>query len=231
MRKGTTKGFILGMVFTLMLVSTVNVFGASVGKAIDVVYNNIKIVVDGKPVSFGKDSAGNNIEPFIYNGTTYLPVRAVGEAIGKKVDWDGATQTVYLGEKPGEVSYLTETIEPYSKSYTEIYTLNNPDKLSMGGVKYNTGYKIGGRKWSNDKYNYMHFNLNSQYSEISGYVGTLGNETTLDIYLDGKLYDSITIEKSGLPREFSIPVTGVNQVTFDAAAYYTALGLGDLIIK
>jgi hypothetical protein len=228
MRKGTTKGFILGMVFTLMLVSTVNVFGASVGKAIDVVYNNIKIVVDGKPVSFGKDSAGNNIEPFIYNGTTYLPVRAVGEAIGKKVDWDGATQTVYLGEKPGEVSYLTETIEPYDKWNSKAYRLNDPEKLSMGGVEYNTGYRI--REYVGKGYSY--WNLNSQYNEISGYIGNLGpSSSTVDIYLDGKLYNSITLEKGAIPKDFAIPVIGVNQLRMEVDGHKRAVGFGDLVLK
>lgn len=44
----------------------------------------------------GKDSSGKTVEPFAYKGTTYLPVRAVGEALNKKVDWDGKTQTVII---------------------------------------------------------------------------------------------------------------------------------------
>ena len=43
---------------------------------IPVMFSNIKIVVDGKELKTDK-------EPFIYEGTTYLPVRAVGEAVGK----------------------------------------------------------------------------------------------------------------------------------------------------
>nr|WP_294583941.1 copper amine oxidase N-terminal domain-containing protein [uncultured Anaerotignum sp.] len=58
---------------------------------IPVMFNNIKIVVDGKELKTDK-------EPFIYEGTTYLPVRAVGEAVGKNVTWDAASKTVILGE-------------------------------------------------------------------------------------------------------------------------------------
>lgn len=58
---------------------------------IPVMFNNIKIVVDRKELKTDK-------EPFIYEGTTYLPVRAVGEAVGKNVTWDAASKTVILGE-------------------------------------------------------------------------------------------------------------------------------------
>lgn len=219
-----------GVIFTLILVTSINVFATGiVRRKIDVVYNNIKLVVDGKPVAFGKDSAGKQIEPFIHNGTTYLPVRAVGEALGKKVDWDGKTQTVYVGEKPGEVSYMTEIIEPYQRKGFEIYNLNNPKKLSMGGKEYNTGYLIE-NGWSN----YAYFNLNSQYKEIEFEIGAANTyNDTLDIYLDGKLYKTIEIKGNELPKKISIPVSGVMQLRFehDAASYYSNIGIGNPIIK
>ena len=74
--------FILALV--LMLVFSTVVFAARKVN-ITVTYDNIKVVVDGKEVQFGKDTKGNQIEPFIYNGTTYLPLRAVAEAVGKEV--------------------------------------------------------------------------------------------------------------------------------------------------
>lgn len=45
-----------------------------------------------------KDQAGNVQYPITYNGSTYLPVRAVGEALGVEIGWDGATKTVIIGE-------------------------------------------------------------------------------------------------------------------------------------
>lgn len=58
-------------------------------------YNNIKITLNGTALSL-KDGAGNSVEPFIIDGTTYLPVRAVSEALGLNVDWDAQTHTVKL---------------------------------------------------------------------------------------------------------------------------------------
>ncbi|MBQ9976669.1 MAG: hypothetical protein IJP16_09160 [Clostridia bacterium] len=47
-------------------------------------YNDIKICIDGNYIT-PKDAGGNVVEPFIINGTTYLPVRAVASALGKEV--------------------------------------------------------------------------------------------------------------------------------------------------
>lgn len=72
---------------------------ASTGtKTIDIIYRNIKIMIDGAEY-VPTDVNGNVVEPFIYNGTTYLPVRAVANAFDKEVKWDGENSIVYLGEK------------------------------------------------------------------------------------------------------------------------------------
>ena len=75
---------------------TMGALAASGTRTLEVTFKDIKLVVDGTEV-VPKDAAGNVVEPFVYNGTTYLPVRAVGEALGKGVTWDGNTNTVYIG--------------------------------------------------------------------------------------------------------------------------------------
>ena len=100
---------------TLALVTVA--YATNATKTIQAAYMDIKLVIDGVPVT-PKDSNGTVVEPFIYNGTTYLPVRAVGEALGKQVTWDGKTKTVYLGEAPGQVTYLLDVCPPYeTKGY------------------------------------------------------------------------------------------------------------------
>lgn len=44
------------------------------------------VVVDGEKQTF-KNAQGDVVEPILYEGTTYLPLRAVGELMGKKVYW------------------------------------------------------------------------------------------------------------------------------------------------
>ena len=81
-----------------MALGTCTVSAANGTKNISATFRNIKIVVDGKEVS-------TSAEPFIYNGTTYLPIRAVGEAVGKEVTWNAGTNTVYLGEVPDSAQH------------------------------------------------------------------------------------------------------------------------------
>ena len=44
------------------------------------------IIIDGEKQAF-KNVNGEAVEPILYNGTTYLPIRAVGELMNKKVYW------------------------------------------------------------------------------------------------------------------------------------------------
>lgn len=58
-------------------------------------FRNIKIVLDGQTVT-PRDANGSVVEPFIYDGSTYLPVRALANALGLGVGWDNDTSTVIL---------------------------------------------------------------------------------------------------------------------------------------
>lgn len=109
--KKEIKGFMMGAVTTAFISAAVFTgFADPIGKAINAVYNNIKLYVDGKLVQ-PKDAKGNDIEPFIYNGTTYLPVRAVSEALGKPVSWDGESNSVYVGNKPAQDTKETKEVK------------------------------------------------------------------------------------------------------------------------
>lgn len=76
-------------------------------------YAEIKIQLDGEEL-IPTDANGNYVEPFIIDGTTYLPVRGIASALRLNVGWDGATKTVLLTtpEKEREI-YITRTGKHY----------------------------------------------------------------------------------------------------------------------
>lgn len=109
--KGQWKGFAAGMLVMLLVVCMVGTVGATVGKrTIEAAYSNIQVTLDGKTVKLA-DANGNAVEPFTIEGTTYLPVRAVANALGLEVDWDAATNTVVLKSSATEQPQQPEPSE------------------------------------------------------------------------------------------------------------------------
>ena len=92
--KKRLQGLIAGMLIGAMLTSGM-VFAKQISETAELIYDNIKIVINGQEIQ-PKDASGNYVEPFTINGTTYLPVRAVASALSISVDWDGNTNTVIL---------------------------------------------------------------------------------------------------------------------------------------
>ena len=97
--KERRKGFIAGVLASTIFMGLVGTAAATVGsRTLTADYNSIKISVNGSTIT-PTDANGNVVEPFAINGTTYLPVRAVAEALNCSVTWDGSNSTVYLYER------------------------------------------------------------------------------------------------------------------------------------
>lgn len=96
--KKRLQGILIGFMAAIFL-SGVTVWAAARTENISVVFSNIQLYVHGVSVT-PRDAAGAVVEPFIFNGTTYLPVRAVADALDLDVHWDAATSSIWLGERP-----------------------------------------------------------------------------------------------------------------------------------
>ena len=90
--KYTTLGFILG---TMLFMGLGFIYANSNAEEILAHFNNIKIIVNGQQVEMDDD----DVEPFIYEGRTMVPVRFVSEALGADVNWDNKTKTVIINSK------------------------------------------------------------------------------------------------------------------------------------
>lgn len=119
------KKLFLG-VFIGIIISTSTIYAKQINETISVVYNNIKISVLGQEC-IPKDVDGNIVEPFIYEGTTYVPIRAVSQAFGKRVDWNDEEKTVEICQpfSAQEVSKGQEVIKAFFGYFAE----HNQDEM------------------------------------------------------------------------------------------------------
>ncbi len=106
------KMFFVGFLFSSFIFIGVTVFADSgQWQKWNVFIPNIRVFMDEKVVIL-KDAKGNRVEPVQYNGTTYLPLRALAETIGKEVYWDKDTGDIYLGKNQFTASTVTSTSTP-----------------------------------------------------------------------------------------------------------------------
>ncbi len=94
--KNTKTAFLLGVLATVGALS-ITAFAVN---ALDITAQlrpDYTIRVDGQTQTF-TDANGKVVSPISYEGTTYLPVRAIGGLMGKDVAWDATTLTIDLTE-------------------------------------------------------------------------------------------------------------------------------------
>ena len=74
------------------------------------------IIIDDE-VNYFKSADGKYIYPILYNDSTYLPLRSIGEIIGKNVNWDESTKTITLS---GKRDSYKNTTKPSSAKIADI---------------------------------------------------------------------------------------------------------------
>ncbi|MCZ8521433.1 MULTISPECIES: peptidylprolyl isomerase [Paenibacillus] len=125
------KGLVLGLTLGTMLTgSAVYAAGAS---QIEVVFREIKYLFDGVE----KQPTAEQGQSFIYNGTTYVPLRFVSEALGEKVEWDGDNNRIWIGKKL-DYSAVIATYKGGQLTYGELDRYMNMEAVLSPGSE---GYK------------------------------------------------------------------------------------------
>ena len=84
---------------TALLISSTAVTALAASGAIQIEVSPISVLVDGE-VFQPKDAKGNDVMVFTYNGTTYAPLRALAEAYGLEVGYDGERHIATVSKQP-----------------------------------------------------------------------------------------------------------------------------------
>lgn len=221
------RTFLAGFLAAVLTMALITPAGAALVSKMIQVFTGVTIYVDGEEMQ-PKDANGNPVETFIYNGTTYVPIRAVSQYFGKTVQWDGSTNTVHIGVAKGEAQYLLDVCPPYQTA--DCY--ESPEFITMAGQKYKKGFRF------HDGYdnNFALFNLNAQYKTLEFDVGHIDGErmreAVLYIYLDGERAFELELTGDMMPRHCSINLNSALQMKIVLAypennfgtSYFYALG-------
>lgn len=106
------KGYIAGLLTAALVCGLVVTAGAKSGKVMqELTYRDIRVSLDGEVLDL-RNAIGEKVEPFMFDGTNYLPVRALAEALGLNVAWNGAEVMVVLTTPPKEETPELTAPEP-----------------------------------------------------------------------------------------------------------------------
>ena len=89
---------------------------------------DVTVTVDGVTRSF-TDAAGNTVYPLLYNGSVYLPIRAIGSLMGKSVSWDAAARTVSLSG--GDSPLVTDADSFNNSTGTDLITEDRAREIAL----------------------------------------------------------------------------------------------------
>lgn len=214
-KKFNIKSFTLGVCLTLVLTSTLTVTAQS----IDVFMGGIKVYWESVEKIL-RDTKGEKVEPIIYNGTTYVPLRAMSNLMGKDVDWNQSEKAVYVGKKPTAKTYSLADMEKningsgnYYKT-TSFYLKNQEISITDGAIKQSSTWKTT-------------YVLDNKFSSFRGKmvmpyttVGSEGEATVVfySVENDGTANEIETyrLKKTEDPIEFEVDLRGVTNLRITA---------------
>lgn len=226
--------FLSGMVTTLLLVGMLTpALATGLNKQIEV-FTGVSVYVDDNKLN-PKDVNGTPVDVFIYNGTTYLPVRAVSEALEVPVQWEGSTSSVYIGKHNGNKPAVWLANMDYFAGSEYITTQDN-EKDNLGDTHQHCITRGFSRTYAlNGRYSHMTGNLFQKYEYRAN--RTFSETSGINVYGDGELIYSCTFSKgeTGIkPVNFDIDLTGVLELKVifndggDSYGLSACLALGDV---
>lgn len=170
----------------------------------------IKITLNGGP---WQATSGNQVlDPITYNGTTYLPVRAVSEALDVPIRYDPATKTIAIGELTDKVPVLSEPYTKVSATITEDAT----ERL-IGGTDYGKVILFSKVLHSNSRFQ---MEPAGKYSKVVLKLAIQGDDTRINIVNADKseVIKSVLLTESSGIQEIEADIIGVSKLTLELTA-------------
>jgi hypothetical protein len=184
------KVFICCLVLLLAIITASLAVGSDYSEMINVYRNKVALEVNSVRVT---------TDNFLYNGTTYVPIRAVSELLGKDVGWNAYTNVASINEKKFEKESLARLL-PDKTGYKWMYegfaeyshqmaldAITDEPQKRIYAISGEVGDPSGGAS-TKDR------NINIKYSIVEN---QLIQEKTEQAMLDSK-YDKLILIKTPL---------------------------------
>ena len=131
---------ILALILALSLGITASATSGT--ETVSISYRGITVVLNGAVLT-PTDANGNAVEPFIMDGSTYLPLRAIAGALGLEVAWDNASSTVTLTTSESSTLTVT-TVHSYDRAG------ETPISVTVRRENYSGGLLISAETWDSE---------------------------------------------------------------------------------
>ncbi len=92
---------------------------------------DVTIVLNGEERIF-RDAEGRIVYPMIYNGSTYLPVRAISGLMGEEIEWDSYSKTIFIGKTLSNPNKVKKTVPTESAVTLNIAMASRPAPSMTG---------------------------------------------------------------------------------------------------
>lgn len=207
------KSFFKGMATMCAIFVLLNLL-ATFAQVLQVTEFNGKIFVNDKLLKL-KNAVGEDIIPLAYNGSVYLPLRSISNALEIPISWDGENRHVYIGRADHAVAPADWLLTSKSQlfNYYGVWEFNDTSKEFKDTL---------GRTYSADKsvhipeinteVVYLEYNLDNKYRKLTGVFSKFHEErasktpVTMTIYLDSKQAYTTTIKDGSYPIELNLNV-------------------------
>lgn len=132
------KRIIAAITALSVITSAAAVAAFGVQRTIDVI-GGISVFMDGNEVEM-TDVNGNAVDAFVYDGTTYLPARAISEANGNTVSWDSEAGRVDI--KSNETNSENPNAARLINQEDRYFIFDLSDNVTRTEVTYTNRYGI-----------------------------------------------------------------------------------------
>ncbi len=110
----------------LMILATFSLCFAQSEEVEALLNKQIKVTYNGEYQEF-QNVSGTRVYPLSYEGTTYLPIRSISSLFKSKIKWDGASNSVYIGDGELDTTSSKKVVNPSQGTNENIKVLLNKD--------------------------------------------------------------------------------------------------------